>query len=37
MQPGNQKKKATEQKNMLNEVLFKYIPYWPVFVHTGGR
>jgi uncharacterized protein involved in exopolysaccharide biosynthesis len=32
MQPGNQKKKATEQKNMLNEVLFKYIPYWPVFV-----
>jgi capsular exopolysaccharide synthesis family protein len=32
MQPVNQKKKAKEQKNMLNEVLFKYLPYWPVFV-----
>ncbi|HET6996483.1 MAG TPA: Wzz/FepE/Etk N-terminal domain-containing protein, partial [Chitinophagaceae bacterium] len=32
MQPGNQKRKVKEQKNMLNDVVFKYIPYWPVFV-----
>jgi capsular exopolysaccharide synthesis family protein len=32
MQPGNQKRKVKEQKNMLTDVLFKYIPYWPVFV-----
>jgi tyrosine-protein kinase Etk/Wzc len=32
MQPGNQKRKVKEQKNMLSDVLFKYIPYWPVFV-----
>jgi tyrosine-protein kinase Etk/Wzc len=32
MQPGNQKKKLKAEKNMLNEVLFKYLPYWPVFV-----
>ncbi len=32
MQPGNQKKKAKQEKNMLNDVLFKYLPYWPVFV-----
>lgn len=32
MQPVNQKKKIKEQKNILNEVMFKYVPYWPVFV-----
>ena len=32
MQPGIQKKKAKQEKNMLNDVLFKYLPYWPVFV-----
>jgi capsular exopolysaccharide synthesis family protein len=32
MQPGNQKKKVKEQKNVLSEALFKYVPYWPVFI-----
>ncbi len=33
MQPVNQKRKAPKaEKNMLNEILFKYVPYWPVFV-----
>src|ERR1051325_7271846 len=32
MQPVNQKRKAAQQKGMLNDIVFKYIPYWPVFV-----
>src|SRR6476620_5280239 len=32
MQSVNQKKKVKAEKNMLNEVLFKYLPYWPVFI-----
>ena len=32
MQPGIQKKKAKQEKNILSDVLFKYLPYWPVFV-----
>jgi tyrosine-protein kinase Etk/Wzc len=34
MQPGNQKTKPPkkEQKNVLSDIMFKYLPYWPVFV-----
>ena len=32
MQPGIQKKKVKQEKNILSDVLFKYLPYWPVFV-----
>jgi tyrosine-protein kinase Etk/Wzc len=33
MQPGNQKiKPKKEEKKVLGEIMFKYVPYWPVFV-----
>jgi tyrosine-protein kinase Etk/Wzc len=34
MQPGNQKMKPPkkEEKKILGEIMFKYVPYWPVFV-----
>ncbi|MEI9809886.1 MAG: polysaccharide biosynthesis tyrosine autokinase [Bacteroidota bacterium] len=33
MQPGNQKMKPKkEEKKVLSEIFFKYVPYWPVFV-----
>lgn len=33
MQPGNQKMKPKkEEKKLLGEIMFKYVPYWPVFV-----
>lgn len=33
MQPGNQKIRVPkEQKKSLTDAMFKYIPYWPVFV-----
>ena len=34
MQPGNQNRKVIkpQEKKILSEVMFKYLPYWPVFV-----
>jgi capsular exopolysaccharide synthesis family protein len=34
MQPGNQKPKTIkpQEKKILSEIMFKYLPYWPVFL-----
>ncbi|MBC7950078.1 MAG: polysaccharide biosynthesis tyrosine autokinase [Chitinophagaceae bacterium] len=38
MQPGNQKIKSPKppEKKILAEIMFKYLPYWPVFVVLMG-
>lgn len=34
MQQVTQKRGAKESKNVLNDVFFKYLPYWPLFIIT---
>ncbi len=35
MKPASNKKTKPEGRGLLNELFFKYLPYWPLFVATG--